>query len=166
MQYRDQTIQAAQGSGSFCSPVSSRCSYHTATPTVWCPNKASSSSCFSNICLQVYSIPKEPFPFASHPLHFAYFIPSLLSESSKISTLLHWAKWSHILLNRSNMIMSHYPPTTNSPTPVPIFSVFPPFFFGILPFLLAFMFFFNFYFILAYSWFGLPRWHSGKESAC
>ena len=43
-----------------------------------------------------------------------------------------------------------------------------PLFFAFLPFFLAFMFFFhfNFYFILAYSWFGLPRWHSGQESAC
>ena len=30
--------------------------------------------------------------------------------------------------------MSHYPPTTNSPMPVPIFSVFPPFFFVFFPF--------------------------------
>ena len=165
MQYRDQTIQAAQGSGSFCSRQQQVFISHCNT---YCLMSKQSLIFFMLLKYLSASLfhSQRPFPFASHPLHFAYFIPSLLSESSKISTLLHWAKWSHILLNRSNMIMSHYPPTTNSPTPVPIFSVFPPFFFGILPFLLAFMFFFNFYFILAYCWFGLPRWHSGKESAC
>lgn len=72
----------------------------------------------SQMCLQIY------FTSIKHTISLCFHTlctlpsPFLLSESSKIPNPLHWAKWSHILLNR----WKHYDlflhlPTTNPTNP-------------------------------------------------
>lgn len=66
--------------------------YHTTLghlPANVQPSAFSSSVSLKSACKSILFPQHTQFPYASHPLHLAYSIPSLLSESSKIPTPLH-----------------------------------------------------------------------------